>query len=138
MPIPPELVERARELASQLGQAQPMRRGSVSKRYVKCGKPGCDCAKDPTARHGPYYSWTRKVGPTTQSRFLSEQQAEIVQQQIQAGRAFRQDIEALWELCEQWADTQLEPLEMDSPQVGKKGGSKRGSPRRSRRKSRSS
>ena len=138
MPIPQELVERARELAAQLGQAQPMRRGSVSERYVKCSKPGCDCATDATARHGPYFSWTRKVGKATQSRYLSAQQAQLVEQQIQAGRAFRRDLEALWELCEQWADAQLEPLETDSPQVGKKGGSKRGSQRKLRGKSKPS
>ena len=57
-----------RELAARLGQSQPMRRGSLSERYVKCGKPGCGCAEDPKARPGPYYSLPRAVGGRTRSR----------------------------------------------------------------------
>ena len=64
-PIP----DRIRQLASDLAQPQPMRRGSVSKRTIKCGKPGCACAHDPKARHGPYYSLTQAVGGKTRSRF---------------------------------------------------------------------
>jgi hypothetical protein len=57
-----EVPAPVRELAARLGHSQPMRRGSLSERYVKCGKPGCGCAEDPKARHGPYYSLTRAVG----------------------------------------------------------------------------
>lgn len=121
MPIPQEMVERARGLAAHLGQTQPMRRGSVSERYVKCSKPGCGCATDPTARHGPYFSWTRKVGKAPQSRFLSAEQAQLVKQQIQTGRASCRDLEVFWELCEQRADGQRKPLDTDSPQVSRKG-----------------
>ncbi|MFP5234119.1 MAG: DUF6788 family protein, partial [Acidobacteriota bacterium] len=39
-----------RQLATALAQPQPMRRGSLSERTVKCGKPGCPCAQDPKAR----------------------------------------------------------------------------------------
>lgn len=138
MPIPHELVERARELAAQLGQVQPMRRGSVGERYIKCNKPGCRCATEETARHGPYYSLTRTVGKATRSRLLSPQQAQLVQQQIEAGRRFRRDLEAFWEVCEQWADVLLEPVDVDSPQVGEKGGSKPASPQRSPRRSKPS
>jgi len=138
MPLPDELVERARELAAQLSRPQPMRRGSLGERYVKCGKPGCACGEKPAARHGPYLSLTRKVGGSTKSSFLSAQQAELAQRQIQAGRDFRRDLDAFLELCEQWADAELLTPETDAPEAVEKRGSKLDSPPRSTGKSRRS
>ena len=54
-----------------------MRRGSLSERYVKCSKPGCPCATDPQARHGPYVSLTRAVEGQTQSRLDAEMVARL-------------------------------------------------------------
>jgi hypothetical protein len=71
------------ELAAEL--AEPMHRGSLSERTVKCGKPGCPCGEDTDARHGPYFSLTRAVKVKTQSRFLSSEQAALVRQRIEAG-----------------------------------------------------
>ena len=53
--------EEVSAVASQLAEPRPMRRGSVSERYVKCNKAGCACADRDDARHGPYYSITRVV-----------------------------------------------------------------------------
>ena len=97
-----------RELAARLAEPQPMRRGSLSERYVKCSKPGCGCAANPKARHGPYYSLTRTVGGQTQSRFLTVEEADLVRQQVDTGKQFRRQVEAYWAACEQWADAQLE------------------------------
>ena len=41
--VPPSV----REVASRLAEPKPMRRGSLSVRYVKCNKPGSSCAEDP-------------------------------------------------------------------------------------------
>src|ERR1700692_1279566 len=105
-----EVPPRVRQLATELAQPQPMRRGSVSPRPIKCGKAGCACADDPQARHGPYYSLTQAVEGKTRSRFLTAEQADVVRQQIDAGREFRGRVDAFWEACEQWADTQLEEV----------------------------
>jgi hypothetical protein len=83
-----------RELATRLGQPQPMRRGSLSERYVKCGKPGCGCAEDPKARHGPYYRLTRAVGGQARSRFLRPEEAQGAREQIERGQQFRRQVEA--------------------------------------------
>src|SRR5271157_6085324 len=91
---------RLRQIASELAEPKPMRRGSLSERTVKCSKPGCSCAEDPKARHGPYYSLTRAVGGKTRSRFLNAEQAALASQQIDAGREFRTKLEAYWESCE--------------------------------------
>jgi hypothetical protein len=99
-----------------------MRRGSVSERSIKCGKPGCACSKDPEARHGPYYSLTQAVEGKTHSRFLTPEQAAVAQEQIATGRDFRQQVDSYWKACEEWADAQLElPPAASSGEVQKKG-----------------
>jgi len=122
-----------RELAARLGQSQPMRRGSLSERYVKCGKPGCGCAEDAKARHGPYYSLTRAVGGQTRSRFLRPEEAPLAREQIERGQQFRRQVEAYWAVCEQWADAQLEAQEEEDQAEVKKNRTRRGSGARPRR-----
>jgi hypothetical protein len=134
---PPDVPSRVRQLATQLADPQPMRRGSLSERTIKCGKPGCACAQDPKARHGPYHSLTHAVGGKTRSRFLTAKQAELVQQQIDTGRKFREHVDALWEASEEWADSQLADVSASSGEA-KKGGSKRISKTKSFRKSKPS
>lgn len=115
-----------------------MRRGSVSERRVKCGKPGCACAEDPNARHGPYLSLTQAVKGKTQSRFLTAEQAAVAQQQIAAGHEFRQRIETCWEVCQEWADAEMELSIPASSGEAQKKGSKRASKPTSSRKSKRS
>ena len=138
MAISPEVPSRVRQLADELAHAQPMRRGSLSDRLIRCGKAACACADNPKARHGPYHSLTQAVGGKTRSRFLSEEQAAVARQQIAAGRKFRGRVDAYWEACEQWADAQLEPAPTAPSEEAEKGGSKRRSKPTSSRKSRRS
>ena len=118
---PPDAPPHVRELVADLADARPMRRGSLSERTIKCSKPGCACAQDPKARHGPYFSLTHAVGGKTHSRFLNAEQAELARQQIDAGRDFRGRVDALWEACETWADTQLKELAASSEEAKKRG-----------------
>ena len=134
----PGIPVSVQHLAARLAAPQPMRRGSLSERYVKCSKPGCLCAERAQARHGPYYSLTRTVAGRTQSRFVSAEQAGIVRRQVAAGRQFRQQVDAYWEACERWADAQLDAPAAASLEAAEKGGSPRPSRRRSPRRSRRS
>ena len=134
---PSDVPPRVRQLATDLADAKPMRRGSLSERTIKCSKPGCACAQDPKARHGPYYSFTHAVRGKTRSRFLTAEQADLVRQQIDTGRKFRGHVEALWEACEEWADNRLAESSGSSGEL-KKGGSKRISKTNSSRKSKPS
>ncbi|HAK59148.1 MAG TPA: hypothetical protein DCO77_02030 [Nitrospiraceae bacterium] len=120
-----------REIAERLAQPRPMRRGSLSVRFVKCNKLGCACAKDPEARHGPYTSVVRTVGKKTRSRRFPAAQTEVLRRQIDAGKNFRKEIEAYWQSCEQWADEELEATEAISQEDTKKRASKRPSKRKS-------
>ena len=123
----PAIPAPVRSLSERLASSRPMRRGSLSERYMKCSKPGCACQRDPHARHGPYYSLTRNIGGQTRSRLIPAERVEVVRGQIAAGKEFRQQVEAYWAACEQWANA-----EVDS----EAGAEKRGSRRRSRRRSR--
>ena len=129
---------RLRQLAAELAELKPMRRGSLSERTIKCSKPGCACADDPRARHGPYFSLTRAVQGRTRSRFLTAEQAAVARQQIEAGHEFRSNLEAYWEGCEGWADRELEGLATASAREAEKGGFQRSSKTKSSRKSRRS
>jgi hypothetical protein len=115
----PVVPPRVRQLAVELADPKPMRRGSLSERTIKCSKPSCACAQDAKARHGPYYSLTQAVGGKTHSRFLTAEQAEVIRQQIDAGREFRGRVDSFWEACEQWADTQLAEVSTSSEEVKK-------------------
>jgi hypothetical protein len=129
---------RLRELATELAEPKPMRRGSLSERTVKCGKPGCPCSEDPDARHGPYFSLTRAVKGKTHSRFLTAEQAVVVRQQIEAGHQFRATVDALWEEGEAWADSQLDGSSTASAEEAEKKGFRRAFKTRSSKKSKRS
>ena len=138
MAKPADIPSAVRQRYDALGPPRPMRRGSLSERYMKCSKPGCACGDDPEARHGPYFSLTRGVEGRTQSRLVSMEQAEIVRKQVEVGQHFREQVETYWQVCERWADAQLETPETASDEEAKKGASKRGSKPRSSPKSRRS
>src|SRR5260370_39944439 len=107
MAASPQIPPRVLQLASELAEPQPMRRGSVSDRMIKCGKAGCACAEDPKARHGPYNSLTQAVAGKTRSRFLTAEQAAVAQEQNAAGRRVREHVDTYWEACEERADAQV-------------------------------
>jgi hypothetical protein len=43
---------------SDLDYALP---GTLSRRFMRCGKDNCRCKADPPILHGPYLHWTRTV-----------------------------------------------------------------------------
>jgi len=138
MPSIERMPEAVGELAARLADPKPMRRGSVSERYMKCGQRECRCQEDLHARHGPYYSLTRAEGGKTRSRYLTSEQAALARRQAETGQQFRTHIEAYWRACEQWADAELDAPEAASKEAAKKGASKRRSrPRSSARSKRS-
>lgn len=127
-----DIPARVQELARQLAEPKPMRRGSLSVRYVKCNKPGCACADHPDSRHGPYTSVVRTVAGKSRSRLVPSTKADMLRKQVEAGQQFRRNLEAYWEACEQWADAQLEmPEAASDTEAAKKGASGKRSTRKS-------
>ena len=130
-PVPGHIAQ----LAAGFSHPQPIRRGSLYERRMKCGQAACACQHDPKAAHGPYFTLTQKVEGKTRSRYVSPEQAAVVQRQIESGRQFRERVEAYWEACERWADEQLEAVPASAEEAEKKGfrrTSKTKSPRKSR------
>lgn len=135
MPDPNEVPDAVRELAQKFADPKPIRRGTLTERYQRCNKPGCACADDPDARHGPYTSVVRVVKGRTQSRHVSAEQADELRRQVEGGQDFRKQVEAYWGACEEWADARLASPQAASEEAAKKGGSKRTSRQKSSKKS---
>jgi len=77
---------RFETLKASLADLGPVRRGTVLRRFVRCGKPGCGCQLDPPQLHGPYYEWTRKVEGKTVSVRVTKGQARLLKQWISNAR----------------------------------------------------
>jgi hypothetical protein len=130
------LPSQVAELSAALSQPRAMRRGTVSERRMKCGQANCACQRDSKARHGPYYALTQAVGGKTRSRYVSSDQVPVLRRQIEAGREFRQQVEAYWEACEHWADAELEQTQ--AAEAAEKKGSRRTFEKRSAKNSKRS
>lgn len=137
MPTPIDVPTVVSDLARVLAEPKPMRRGTLTVRYLKCNKPGCLCAQRDNARHGPYTSVVRVVAGRTQSRHVPAERANEMRRQVEAGQQFRKHVEAYWRACEQWADAQLDASATASLEA-EKGGSKRPSRPKSQPKSKRS
>jgi hypothetical protein len=63
-----------------------IRRGSLVRRFMPCGKPGCRCQASPPQLHGPYFQWTRKVRGKTVTLRVNEVEAKLLRDWIKNGR----------------------------------------------------
>lgn len=119
--LTPEVPAPVAQWVAALSHPEPIRRGSLYERRMKCGQAACACQHDPKAAHGPYFTLTQKAEGRTRSRYVSPEQAPVVRRQIESGRQFRQRVEAYWEACERWADDQLEAVPASAEEAEKKG-----------------
>jgi hypothetical protein len=81
-----DLQQNYQELQRALSQVGYFRRGTLLKRFMPCGKPGCACQASPPRLHGPYYQWTRKVDGKTVTVRLTLEQAQLLAAWIDNGR----------------------------------------------------
>ena len=135
--LTPAAPSRVAQLAAELSQPEPIRRGSLYERRMKCGQAACPCQRDSKAAHGPYFTLTQKVEGKTRSRYVAAEQVATLRRQIAAGRQFRERVEAYWEASQQWADEQLGPAVAASEAAEKKGSKRRSTTRSSKRSKRS-
>jgi len=71
--------------------------GTLSRRFMRCGKDNCRCKADPPTLHGPYLHWTHTVAGKTVTRTLTEDQATRYQGWFDNARRLRDivtDVEA--------------------------------------------
>lgn len=57
--------------------------GSLSKRYLTCGKKTCRCRNNPSQKHGPYYLLTWKRNGKTVTQFIPQTLAILYEEWIQ-------------------------------------------------------
>jgi hypothetical protein len=79
-------VERYQALRRALTEVAVFRRGSLVRRFMPCGKPGCRCQARPPRLHGPYYQWTRKLRGKTVTVRVNQVQAVLIRRWIASGR----------------------------------------------------
>jgi hypothetical protein len=79
-----------------LGAMDYLCSGTLLERMMKCGKATCRCQHDPAARHGPYYEWGHMLGGKLVHRYVSPEQAQVLQQAITNYRA-AQKLLRTWE-----------------------------------------
>ena len=70
--------------------------GTVSRRMMKCGKSSCRCHRDSSARHGPYYEWTRMEGGRFVNTKVSASEAKVL------GRGIR-NYKQILRLLKRWS-----------------------------------
>ena len=97
---PQAIIAQAREqiaaIQAALNDMEHLCSGTLLKRMKMCGKPGCRCAQDPGARHGPYYEWGHMKAGKLIHRTISSEQATILRLAIANYRKARKLMQA-WE-----------------------------------------
>jgi hypothetical protein len=97
---PETIIKQARarieRIRAALGGIDHLCSGTLLKRTKVCGKPGCRCATDPSARHGPYYEWGHMRGGKLVHRSVTAEQAALLEQAIANYRKARKLMQA-WE-----------------------------------------
>ena len=89
-----QIVKQAREhitrIRAALTAADYLCSGTLLKRMKLCGKPGCRCAQDPAARHGPYYEWGHMQAGKLVHRSVTAEQAVILRRALAHYRKVKQ------------------------------------------------
>jgi len=85
-----ETIEKIRR---RIGGLDLVCSGTLLRRYKTCGSPACRCARDPDARHGPYFEWSRmesgRLAHTTLSPQEGPQMAKAIRNHRQLRRLLR-------------------------------------------------
>ena len=78
--------DRYEALKRSVAELGHIRRGSLVRRFMPCGKTGCCCQATPPQLHGPYYQWTRKIHGKTVTVRLAAEEARLLEAWITNGR----------------------------------------------------
>lgn len=74
--------ERIRRIQERIRRIDYLCSGTLVTRTKVCGKVGCRCAQDPTARHGPYYEWGYMQEGHQVHRMVTPEQAKVLQRAL--------------------------------------------------------
>jgi hypothetical protein len=90
------LQEKREKLKAGLAQINDLRRGSLTARFRKCGKPNWHCAQKDSPGHGPSYSLTHAhEGKSITQVIPEEPSVDRTRAQIAEYRRFRKLVREL-------------------------------------------
>lgn len=102
--------KRYETLKRSIAELGYFRYGSLVRRFMPCGKPGCRCQAAPPELHGPYYQWTRKVAGKTVTVRLTGQQATLLETWITNGRRLNRILAQMQRVSHRATDRLLQRL----------------------------
>ena len=100
--------EKIAEIQKSISAMAHLSSGTLLKRMKVCGNPRCRCARDPAARHGPYYEWSYLKGGKLRHRTLTPDQADIMRLAIANYRKTKKLLRA-------WEAQTLHLIELKAP-----------------------
>jgi hypothetical protein len=103
------LQHRYRVLKNRLHQLGFAIAGTITERYIRCGKANCRCHADPPQRHGPYLQYSRKAAGKTISRLVTAEQADQYRQWIANRRTLDEITAAIDEISHEAAELLAHP-----------------------------
>lgn len=101
------LEQRRDAILAELQTIGDMRPGSLTHRYMQCGKSTCRCQQPGHPGHGPYFVFARQVDGKRTSRSLSKSAAARVQAQLDEYQRFARLSSELLAVNEQLCDARL-------------------------------
>lgn len=111
---PETIIKQARERIDRIRQAlggiDHLCSGTLLQRTKVCGKPGCRCATDPNARHGPYYEWGHMRGGKLVHRSVTAEQAALLELAIANHRKAKQ-------LMQTWEEETEKLIDAEAPRI---------------------
>ena len=96
-----QLRERFEKTKAGLLSLGIFRKGSITKRWMTCGNPRCQCRSDPSKRHGPYYWWTTKEKGRTQAILVPKEWLSEARTCVANYKELKRKLDALSTLSEQ-------------------------------------
>jgi len=100
---PQDAVKRIHRIQAQISRFDFVCSGTILSRTKVCGKPGCRCATDPQARHGPYHEWSRREEGRLVHSIVSCSEARALRRAIRNYRAIQQ-------LLRRWQDQSVNAI----------------------------
>ncbi len=76
------LIQRRDRALAQFATLGDLHPGTLLAHFTKCGKPGCRCAVDETAKHGPHYMINRTLGGEKKSVRLRKDEIETARDEL--------------------------------------------------------
>lgn len=91
------LIKRRQKIAGRLPDPAELVRGSLVKRYLRCGNSSCRCQQG--KGHGPYHYLMTTVGPgKTRMVLLSKDQLQKVRRWVRNFGAYKEGLEKIAEI----------------------------------------